>query len=100
MRLALLIPASALLPMTVMGQELASDAEIPLVPPAYKMLRFDENYSYLTNRANRMDWFDPIKYIPIRSDAPLWYLTFGGELRERFEGNYDPNFGIGVPGPD
>ena len=40
----------------------------------------------------------PIKYIPLRTNDPSWYLTLGGELRERFEGNYDPNFGIGGAG--
>ena len=73
-------------------------AEIPLTPPGYKMLRFDENYSYLTNQANRTDLFDPVKYIPLRQDHPLWYLSIGGELRERYEGHYDPNFGIGGKG--
>ena len=100
MRLGLLILLSALLPAIVIGQELKPDAEIPLTPPAYKVLRFDENYSCLTNQDNRTDLFDPIKYIPLRSDDPLWHLTFGGEIRERFEGNYDPNFGIGGAGSD
>src|SRR5258705_6719816 len=74
------------------------DAKLPLPPPAYQMLRFDEDYSCLTNQDNRTDLFDPVKYIPLRKDAPLWYLSFGGELRERVEGNYDPNFGIGGMG--
>jgi len=82
------------------AQELTPDAQIPLTPPAYKMLRFDEDYSFLTNPANRTNWFDPVKYIPLRPDEPLWFLTFGGELRERVEGNYDPNFGIGGVGSD
>jgi hypothetical protein len=64
------------------------------------MLRFDEDYSCLTNQANRTDLFDPVKYIPLRKDDPSWYLSFGGELRERVEGNYDPNFGIGGLGSD
>jgi hypothetical protein len=64
------------------------------------MLRFDENYSCLANPTNRTDWFDPVKYIPLRTNDPSWYLTFGGELRERFEGNYDPNFGIHGAGAD
>ena len=64
------------------------------------MLRFDEDYSYLADPANRSDWFDPIKYIPLRVDEPGWYLTFGGESRERFEGVYAPDFGIGGAGPD
>ena len=32
--------------------------ETPLPPPAFKVLRFDEDYSCLTNPANRTDWFD------------------------------------------
>jgi hypothetical protein len=76
------------------------NAETPMPPPAYKPLRFDEDYSSLSNATNRTDWFDPVKYIPLRTGDPAWYLTVGGELRERFEGNYDPNFGIGGLGPD
>src|SRR6266853_3255788 len=100
MRLALLISASAVLPAIVTAQQVIPGAEIPLTAPAYKMLRFDEDYSCLTNQANRTDLFDPAKYIPLRKDDPLWYLSFGGELRERVEGNYDPNFGIGGVGSD
>lgn len=72
--------------------------ESPFVPPAYKTLRFNEDYSCLSNPSNRTDWVDPIKYIPLRTNAPGWYLTLGGEVRERFEGKYDPNFGIGGDG--
>ncbi len=68
--------------------------EIPSPPPAYRVLRFDEDYSGLTNAANRGDFFDPIKYIPLRQGYPDWYLTFGGEVRERFESTHDLNFGI------
>src|SRR5580704_6019173 len=100
MRLALLISVPIVVPAIVAAQQLTPGAEIPLTPPGYKMLRFDENYSYLTNQANRTDLFDPVKYIPLGKDDPLWYLSFGGELRERFEGNYDPNFGIGAVGSD
>ena len=85
----------------VVAQQLTPDAEIPLTPPGYKMLRFDEDYSYLTNpgQSHRF-WLDPVKYIPLRKDDPLWYLSLGGELRERVEGNYDPNFGIGGASSD
>jgi hypothetical protein len=95
MRLGLAISLPVVLPAIVTAQQMIPGAEIPLTPPAYKMLRFDEDYSCLTNRDNRTDLFDPVKYIPLRKDDPLWYLSFGGELRERVEGNYDPNFGIG-----
>src|SRR5260370_37410608 len=77
------------------AQLMIPNAEIPLTPPAYQMLRFDEDYSCLTNQDNRTDLFDPVKYIPLRRDDPLWYLSFCGELRERVEGNYDHTFGIG-----
>ena len=100
MRLGLVISWPLIFPVIVTAQQMIPGAEIPLTPPAYKMLRFDEDYSCLTNPANRTDWFDPVKYIPLQVDDPLWYLSFGGELRERFEGNYDPNFGIRGLGSD
>src|SRR6266403_1308701 len=100
MRLALLISVPIVVPAMVAAQQLTPGAEIPLTPPGYKMLRFDEDYSYLTNQANRTDLFDPVKYIPLRQGHPLWYLSIGGELRERYEGHYDPNFGIGGKGSD
>src|SRR5260221_5584183 len=100
MRLGLLISWPVILPAIVTAQQMNPGAEIPLTPPGYKMLRFDENYSYLTNQANRTDLCDPVKYIPLRQEHPLWYLTIGGELRERYEGHYDPNFGIGGKGSD
>src|SRR5690349_17500680 len=100
MRPALLSCVFTVMPVVLSAQELKLGAEIPVLPPAYKMLRFDEDYSCLTNPANHTDWFDPVKYIPLRADNPSWYLSFGGELRERFEGNYDPNFGIHGLGSD
>src|SRR5258706_8439091 len=100
MRFGLAFFLPFLLPEIVTAQQMIPGAETPLTPPAYKMLRFDENYSGLTNQDNRTDLFDPVKYIPLRKDDPLWYLSFGGELRERAEGNYDRNFGIGAVGSD
>ena len=99
MRWLLFIPMCALDVSAVLAQGVNTDVEIPMPPPGYKVLRFDEDYSCLTNQDNRTDLFDRIKYIPLRNDDPLWYLSFGGELRERVEGNYNPNFGIGE-GPD
>lgn len=52
--------------------------------PAYKMLRYDEDWSRLRTRTGTSgsDLFDPLKYVPLSDD---WYLTVGGEVRERFE---------------
>ena len=85
---------------SISAQELKSDAEIPLQPAAYKMLRFDEDNSSLAGRVSHADWLDQVKYIPLRGGDAEWYLSFGGELRERFEGNYNPNFGINGIGSD
>jgi hypothetical protein len=95
MRNEWLIPMLLVVPFIALGDDMSTTGENPSPPPAYKILRFDENYSCLSNSALRTDFFDPIKYIPLGTNNPAWYLTLGGELRERFEGNYNPNFGIG-----
>src|ERR1039457_3679060 len=100
MRHAWFISMLLALPPTLLAGDMTTTGEIPSAPPSYQILRFDENYSCLANPTNHTDWFDPIKCIPLCANDPSWYLTFGGELRERFEGNYDPNFGIGGVGPD
>jgi hypothetical protein len=78
------------------AEDVAATGESPSVPPSYKILRFDEDYSCLSKATNRSDWFDPIKYFPLKTNEPNWYLTLGGEVRERFEGVHDRNFGIGA----
>jgi len=100
MRYARLISLSLVLSSNLLANDMTTTGETPSLPPSYQMLRFDENYSCLSNAVNRTDLFDPLKYIPLRTNDPSWYLTVGGELRERFEGNYDPNFGIGGAGAD
>ena len=98
MRRECLIPILVVLSFTALADDMTAESHI--VPPTYTTLRFNEDYSYLSNPSNRTDWFDPIKYIPLRTNDPSWYFTLGGELRERFEGKYDPNFGIGGEQPD
>ncbi|MBS0153756.1 MAG: alginate export family protein [Nitrospira sp.] len=53
-------------------------------PLPYKQLRYEEDYSYLKDPSRRTDFWDPIKYISFggRDD---WYLSIGGEVRERYE---------------
>jgi len=81
---------------TLADDKVSATGEMPAPPPAYDILRFNEDYSILSNPSNRCDWFDPIKYIPIWTNHPSWYLTLGGELRERFEAYHNPNFGVDV----
>jgi hypothetical protein len=62
-------------------------------PPPYKSSRFDEDYRYLQDATLARDIFDPIKVIPL-FDRNTTYLSFGGELRERFEHIDNPRFGL------
>jgi hypothetical protein len=40
------------------------------IPPAYTLTRYDEDYSYLSNPANRTEPLDVIKYIPLFDWGP------------------------------
>ncbi len=53
-------------------------------PPAYNILRYEEDYSYLRDPAKRTDYLDPLKFIPLDADGRV-YLTLGGDMRQRFE---------------
>jgi Alginate export len=64
----------------------------------YRALRYTDDFSWLANPAKRSDPWDPLKFIPIgNGQHGLSYLSFGGELRERFESYLNPNFGIRAP---
>lgn len=54
-------------------------------------LRWDENWSYLRDHAQRSDYFDPVKHIPLNSHG--WYLSIGGESRTRLEYFRNATFG-------
>jgi hypothetical protein len=62
-------------------------------PPAYKLLRYEEDYSYFYRRSNlRPDFWGPIKFIPLSLVDPN-YLSLGGEVRERYEVYHRENDG-------
>jgi hypothetical protein len=63
-----------------------------LQPPPYRLNRADEDYRYLNDPARRTDPWDPLKYVPF-NESGSWYLSFGGEARERFEYFNHPNWG-------
>lgn len=85
------LSALSLLP----GQARCRDTE-PSVP-SYKLNRADENYLYLQDPKRKIDFWDPVKYLPfsVRGD---WYLSIGGEARERYEYLDNPNWGSGPQG--
>jgi hypothetical protein len=58
--------------------------EPQITPGPYQLHRADENYRYLRDLVSRTDFWDPIKYIPLNGSGD-WYLSLGGEVRERYE---------------
>jgi hypothetical protein len=87
--------ATAILGITIAAAS-AEETETPKPPPAFLPLRFNEDYSRLADPTVHIDAFDPLKYLRLRADDPTWYLSFGGELRERVELVSNPDFGLGV----
>ena len=59
----------------------------------YTLLREDEDWSFLKDPSLRQDFWDPIKYIPLRRNSPDWYLTFSGEARKVWEQTGNNNWG-------
>lgn len=91
--------AAAILLVSIIGAS-AEEEETPKPPPAFLPLRFNEDYSCLADPIQHIDAFDSLKYIRLRADDPTWYLSFGGELRERVELTSNPDFGLSVPRND
>lgn len=72
----------------------SAPAASPDVPDrSFKLLREDEDWSFLADPAQRQDFWDPIKYIRIRPGHNDWYLTFSGEARELWEQEGNNNWG-------
>jgi hypothetical protein len=88
--------------MVYAGVNCAQAAEsIPAVvaPPAFTTLTYDEHYSYLKDPSARTNLFDPLKYIPLNKQEDI-YLTFGGQVRDRYEYFNNYTFGKGTQDPN
>jgi hypothetical protein len=59
----------------------------------YHLLREEDDWSFLGDPALRQDFWDPIKYIPLRRNSDDWYLTISGEAREVWEQTGNNNWG-------
>lgn len=66
-------------------------------PCPYQLTRADEDYRYLYDPAFRTDFWDSSKYIPLNVSGN-WYLSLGGEARERYEYFSYPKWGAGPQG--
>jgi hypothetical protein len=75
------------------------DGETPTAPvperPTIKFNRWQEDWSVLADPRLRTEPFDSLKYIPLNPNDPKSYLSLGLTLRERFETNDAPSFGVG-----
>src|SRR5262249_2174401 len=60
--------------------------------PRYSETRYDDDFTYLQDRACRSDFWDPLKYIPLAAEKG-WYLSLGGEIRDRYERFNTPLWG-------
>jgi Alginate export len=67
--------------------------ESPAPERTYHLLREDDHWSFLADSVERQDFWDPIKYIPLRSDRDGWFLSMGGEAREMWEQIGNDNWG-------
>jgi len=63
--------------------------------PAVLFNRWQEDWSVLADPCVPRQPFDSLKYIPLGGD-PKSYLSLGANLRERFEVNNAPLFGLGA----
>ncbi len=73
----------------------AADISAPAKRPAIKSNRWQEDWSALADPALRTQPLDGLKYVPLSISDPGTYVSFGANLRERFETNHTPGFGIG-----
>ncbi len=85
----------ALLYLACYSQVFAQDnARSPL--PAFKTIRWEEDYSYLRNDSGRVkSFFDPVKFIPLGRNKKS-YLSVGGEVRYQYEYLRNANWGEGI----
>jgi len=66
----------------------------PAPERSYKLGREEEDWSFLRDPSLRQDFWDPIKYIPLRRRrATDYFLTISGEARERWEQTGNNNWG-------
>jgi hypothetical protein len=76
------------------GRVVFAQTDCPIQPPAYALLRQDEDYRYVLNPACRDDYWDRVKYVPLGSNADTFF-TLGGEIREWYEGYRNASWGSG-----
>jgi hypothetical protein len=84
-----------LLPQLANAQESGGIVDTTQPPrPAILSNRWEEDWSVLADPRVSREPFDYLKYIPLTPYDPKTYLSFGADVRERFEANDAANFGV------
>src|SRR6266508_5890126 len=83
----------ALVYVTALFSELAAAQEGDREVAQYKLIRYEEDWSRLRDPVRRTDLFDSLKYIALGRHEG-WYLTVGGETRQRYEYFRNPTWGL------
>ena len=69
MRIVLILAAALLIGVPSANAQGVGTAPAVIQDRSYKLLREDEDWSFLRDRSLRQDFWDPIKYIPLRKCA-------------------------------
>ena len=94
MRFFLLLAAVALFVVQAPSRPQSVSSAGPDVPDrSYRLLREDEDWSFLADPKLRQDFWDPVKYIRLRHGRNDWFLTISGEAREVWEQTGNNNWG-------
>jgi hypothetical protein len=89
-----LFVSSVLFVLVLFEGTVVAQRQCPTSPPAYELLRQDEDYRYLRNPGCVNDYWDRLKYVQLGSDADTFF-TLGGEIREWYEGYHNASSGYG-----
>src|SRR5262245_18713006 len=88
---------AALVPVFLIIPGFAQNPASSTSPPPYQSLRYDEDWTYLSDRAQRSDAFDTLKYVRLNRTS---YLSLDGEARLSYEYFNQFNFGAGPQDDD
>ncbi|MBA0085356.1 MAG: alginate export family protein [Acidobacteria bacterium Pan2503] len=84
-----------LVPLLLLANKAEAQCQKPR--PILQPLRYEEDWSLLSDRDCKEEPIDNIKYVPLGREN--WYLSVGGEIRYRYENYEAPGFGVGPETP-
>lgn len=84
-----------LVPLLLLANQAEAQCQKPR--PILQPLRYEEDWSLLSDRDCKEEPIDKIKYVAVGREN--WYLSVGGEIRYRYENYEAPGFGVGPETP-